>query len=110
MEITTNYEVLSAAADDWESLDQILLSVRFEFANEFYDPGKPTLHYWRDRNPAITLAEIAGELRKLVESGHMIARHHDGTLTTTLDDVDIVSAWFRTTETGLAKLTEVHPV
>jgi len=108
MKITTDYEVLSAASDDWESLDQILLSVRFEFANEYYDPNKPHLHYWRDRNPTITLSVIVRELRRHVATGDMIARTEDGTMTTTLDGIEVVGAWFRTTESGLARLTEFN--
>lgn len=110
MNITTDYEVLSAASDDWESLDQILLAVRFEFANEYYDSNKPAVHYWRDRNPTITLSEIVRELRQLVDRGDMIARTEDGTLTSTLDGIEVVGAWFRTTESGLAKLKELNPM
>ena len=110
MDITTDYEVLSAAADDWESLDQILLSVRFDFSNEHYDPSKPHVHYWRDRNPTVTLAEIVRELRRHLSNGDMIARREDGTMTTTLDGIEVVGAWFRTTESGLAKLREFDPM
>ena len=110
MDITTECEVLSAAADDWESLDHILLSARFEFASDLSDPSDPTRHYWRDRNPTLTLTEVVGELRKLVESGLMIARNHDGKIATSLDNLDVLQAWFRTTEAGLEKMNWMYPI
>jgi hypothetical protein len=40
----------------------------------------------------------------------MIARREDGTTSTTLDGIEVVGAWFRTTESGLAKLKEFDPM
>lgn len=110
MHINTECEVLSAAADDWESLDHIFLSARFEFASDLSDPSEPTRQYWRDRNPTLMLTEIVGELRKLVVSGLMIARDSDGKIFESLDQVDVFQAWFRTTEAGLEKMNRNYSI
>lgn len=109
MDVNTKWEVLSAAADDWESIDQILLSARFEFASNLSNPSEPALKYWRERNPTITLAEIVGELRKLVESGLMDARDRDGKIAKSLDNLDVFQAWFRTTEAGIEEMNRMYP-
>lgn len=110
MKLTTECEVLSAAADDWESLDQIFLSARFEYDGDLSDPHEFGRHYWRDRNPTMTLAEIVKELRKLVDRGFMIARDQDGKIATSFDNLDVFQAWFRTTEDGIARMNFLGPL
>ncbi len=107
MTMTIEQEVLDATCDDWESLDQILLSVRFEFASEHYNPDNANVHYWRDRNPSLTLAKIVSTIKTLVELGQLEARREDRCSTTTVNSEEVISGWFRITKAGRVILEEV---
>jgi hypothetical protein len=105
--MTTEQEILNAASDDWESLDQIFLSVRFEFASEHYDSAKPHIHYWQDRNPSVTLAEIVETILRLVEARQLDVRREDRSSTTTIRPDDVIRSWFKVTDAGRLMLEEV---
>jgi hypothetical protein len=107
MTMTIEQEVLNATCDDWESLDQILLAVRFEFASEHYNPEQADIHYWRDRNPTVTLDEIVKTIKSLVQQGQMDARLADRTSTATISSEEVISSWFRITDAGRSVLKEV---
>ena len=107
--MNTEIEVLNAAADDWESLDQILLSIRFEFASDVQNPAAPNDSYWRDRNSGTTIGEIANTIRHLIQSGELIARREDGTNVVSLSGDDVLVCWFHASESGKQKLLSYTP-
>ncbi len=107
MNMTIEQEVLNAACDDWESLDQIFLSVRFEYVSELYNPEKPTSHCWRERNPSITLGEIVAAIQDLAKRRLMEVRREDRSSTTTVTCDDVVRGWSRTTELGRSTLQAI---
>ena len=104
--MNTESEVLNAAVDDWESLDQLFVSIRFEFASQMLGPSIPNAVFWRDRNPSITLNEIARTIRDLVKASELQARREDGTIVTELTGDDVFECWFYTSEKGRQKLVD----
>jgi hypothetical protein len=93
-------EVLDATADDWESLEQIFLSVRFEFISDTCDLSAPSTWQWRERNAGITLGEIAESITSLVQSGALRARREDNTDLLRLSGDDVLKCWFRNAKKG----------
>lgn len=102
--MNTEIEVLNSAVDDWESLDQIFISVRFEYVPNVHNAASESDYSWRTRNPEATIAEIANTIRHLIQSGDLIARREDGTIVLSLSGDDVLDCWFRTSESGKQKL------
>lgn len=107
MTMTIESEVLSAAADDWESLERLYISIRFEFISDGYDPQIPETTCWRERNMDVTLAKIADTAMALVRTGQLQARRESGSFITILSGDDVLRCWFHTTEKGLSALKEI---
>ena len=100
-----DHQVLNAAVDDYESLEQIYRSLSLEFSAENYSPSDPRAFYWREAVSAASLAEIAGAISRLMAQGLLEARTEDGSNVTAIDDLSIVwNGWFHTTDRGRQSL------
>jgi hypothetical protein len=96
-----DHQVLNAAVDDYESLEQIYRSLALEFSAENYNPSDPTAFYWREAERAPSLAEIADAITRLTTQGLLEARTEVGSHVTAIDDPSIVwNGWFHTTDRG----------
>lgn len=104
--MTIEQEILNAAADDWESLEQIYRLVSLEFSADNYDPENPNSYYWRERQPPVLLANIADAVPCLVQSGLLTARREDGTVIMTMSGNDLWHCWFRVSDAGRAALID----
>ena len=100
MNLTVEQEVLNAASDDWESLEQIYRSVCLDFSAENYVPDDPTAFYWRDSNRGFSLAQLAEATIQLVDSEMLQARLEDGTFVATVSENQLWRCWFKTSEKG----------
>lgn len=97
-------EVLNAAADDWEALDQIFLSIRFECAPHVAYPAVECDYSLRTRRPETTLKEIANSIHRLWQSGDILAKRERGVDVASLTGGDVLECWFRTSQSGKQKL------
>ena len=102
--MTIAQEVLNAACDDWENLEQIYRSIVFEFVSENYDASDASTYHWRDRQSGITLADIIGCISKFVETGMLDARAEDGEVLTSLSNENIAMIWFKSSKIGMEYL------
>ncbi len=88
--------VLNATSDDFESLEQIYLSVCMEFSSENYRPDDSNAFYWRKASDAPLLADIADTIKKLFEMGLLEIRMDLYEPATSIVDSSYVwRAWFR---------------
>lgn len=99
-----DFEVLNAASDDWESIEQIFISVRFEFDSTNRDQDSTGVNVWRERNTGMALTEIAVAIDRMVKSGFLNARLESGAETNSALTDLAVPCWFKTTERGIAML------
>ena len=106
--MTTDQEIINAASDDWESLDQIFISIRFEYASDIDCKRSPRAHYWRERNPGVTLSELIGSIQRLVRDGFLDVRLADRSAARSVEPEQVVGGWFRTTEAGRQSLKGVE--
>ena len=106
MNLTVEQEILNAASDDWESLEQIYRSVCLEFSAENYVPDDPSAFYWRDSNRGISLAQIADATVQLVESGLLQARVEDGTFIPQIAGDQLWRCWYKSSEKGRQTLLD----
>jgi hypothetical protein len=88
------WEILNAAADDVENLEQIYLSVRFEFV------GDGAIHVWRERETAVSLAELADAVRSLVERKLLLVRQDPAEPLSAGDLSYVWRSWFEPTPRG----------
>ncbi len=100
MNLTVEQEILNAASDDWESVEQIYRSVCLEFSAENYVPDDPSAFYWRESNRGISLAQIADATVQLVVSGLLQARAEDGTFVPTISGDQLWRCWYKSSEKG----------
>jgi hypothetical protein len=105
------FEVLNAAGDDFENLDQIYRLVCTDFSSERDQPDDPTASWGRDRTGVPSLTEIADVIWPLVNAGLLEARTETGQPGDS-DPLIAWKGWFRTTKAGLAArdaAVEFHP-
>ncbi len=103
-----DWEILDATADDCENLEQIYLSVCFEFLP---DESAGRHAYRRVRN-GLLLQEIADHVRGLVERGLLAAvMDEEGRPPPGRDDLSYVwKAWFAMTPEGRKLWAAADPV
>ena len=104
MTMTIEQEVLNAACDDWENLEQMYRSIVFEFFSENYDPANAQTYCWRDRQSGFTLANIADCVARLVETGMLDARTEDGGEINNVKYESIMTIWFKSSTIGMEYL------
>jgi hypothetical protein len=102
-----DYEVLNAASDDWESIEHIFISVRFDFDSTNRDHATQGANVWRERNNGITLSDVAAAIDRMVKRGLLIARLESGEVTNSALTDLAVPCWFKATERGVAVLENV---
>jgi len=93
-----DWEILDATADDFENLEQIYLSICFEFL-----PDESTgRHSYRRIRGTLLLQEVADRIRSLVEMGLLaVAMDDEGHPPSGRDDLSFVwKAWFTMTPEG----------
>ena len=91
-----DWEILNAAADDCENLEQIYLAVCFEFQAN----GGDGAGAFRPLRGAAPLAEIAERLRGLAAGGLLTSVADDGRPVDSGDDGFVYKAWFAMTPEG----------
>jgi hypothetical protein len=98
----TDWEILDATADDWESLEQIFLLVCFEYRDADSTVAAHSGGTYRRVQNAVLLEEIADRVRNLVDKGLLASRQgEDGRAVTNQDDLSYVwKAWFRMSPQG----------
>ncbi len=106
MNLTVEQEVLNAASDDWESLEQIYRSVCLEFSAENYVPDDPSAYYWRESNRGISLAQLANATIQLVNNGLLHARLEDGAFLSNVSGNQLWQCWFKATDAGRKVLVD----
>jgi hypothetical protein len=96
-----DWEILDATADDWEDLEQIYLSVCFEFTGSSGEGAASTGCYRRVRR-AVLPQEIADRVRNLVDRELLAAVDEEaGRPITSREDLSYIwHAWFRMTPQG----------
>ena len=103
-----DYEVLDAASDDWESIEDIFLFVRFDLVTVQHERADGNAMYWRERNKEISLWDIARSIDRMVQSGRMFARLEDGTITPTPPKGLCTECWYKTTDAGRSELEGIE--
>jgi hypothetical protein len=98
----TDWEILDATADDCENLEQIYLSVCFEFFCDSQGHGEQAAQSYRRRQRTVSLSEIADRVRSLVDRRLLKpVMDEDGGPVTNLEDLRYVwRAWFSMTPEG----------
>ncbi|HEV3257443.1 MAG TPA: hypothetical protein VG013_11220 [Gemmataceae bacterium] len=98
----TDWEILDATADDCENLEQIYLSVCFEFFCDSQGHGEQAAKSYRRRQRTVSLSEIADRVRSLVDRRLLKpVMDEDGGPVTNLEDLRYVwRAWFSMTPEG----------
>ena len=104
MRMTIEQEVLNAACDDWENLEQMYRSIVFEFVADDYDATDPRTYCWRDRQSGFTLAGIVDCIAKLVEMGMLDGRAEDGKAKIDVSNEKIAMCWFKISQSGMEYL------
>jgi hypothetical protein len=86
------WEVLDAASDDVENLEQLYRMVALEFDGEC----------WRERNPIVLLSEIADTIQNLMRRQFLVpVMDENGSPVDNPSDQSLVwRAWFRLTDDG----------
>ena len=98
----TDWEILDATADDWESLEQIFLLVCFEYSDADSAAAARRGGTYRRVQDAVLLEEIADRVRILLAKGLLTVRQGEGgRAVTEQDDLSYVwKGWFRMTPQG----------
>lgn len=97
------FEVLNAAGDDFENLEQIYRLACTEFSSEHYRPADASAYWRRERAGALPLGEIADAILPLVKQGLLEGRTENGEVILANSDPSLVwKGWFHTTPAGLA--------
>lgn len=97
-------EILNAASDDWESLDQLFLSVRLEFDSDSYNQADTASARWKERDPTILLSEMAKVIKRLVKNEELQARREDRSVAYECSGDDVLAGWFHISLKGRARI------
>lgn len=93
-------EILNATADGWESLDQIYLSVCFEFDSDTYNATAPETARWKRRYSTFLLSEFVKTIQHLIHQQELHARWEDRSPGTMCSGDDILAGWFSMSQKG----------
>ncbi len=100
MILTLEQEVLNAASDDWESLEQIYRSIALDFSAEHYSADNRASYYWRDSGRGFSLSQISDAIQRLVGDGLLKAKREDGTSVNTVANGEVLQCWFLISDSG----------